>query len=198
MATACSGCDGDAQDPQGPGRQPWRDRAAGVPHLPRSRDRHRRGLFRRRRRRVARRRRRRGRAPSRLVCRRDLPRHPPDHRRCLAHRRGRSTPRLRLPFGKRRVRARLCRRRPRLHRSAARGDRRDGLEAAGQEDDVRRGGACAARWRHDGAIGRAAGEAGRRRRLPRAGQGQRRRRWPRHAHCRVAGRARRSGHLRFA
>lgn len=48
------------------------------------------------------------------------------------------------------------------------------------------------------AIGRAAGEAGRRRRLPRAGQGQRRRRWPRHAHCRVAGRARRSGHLRFA
>lgn len=32
----------------------------------------------------------------------------------------------------------------------------------------------------------------------RAGQGQRRRRWPRHAHCRVAGRARRSGHLRFA
>ena len=56
----------------------------------------------------------------------------------LAHRRGRSTPRLRLPFENAGF-ARACAAADLVHRSAARGDRRDGPEAAGQEDDVRRG-----------------------------------------------------------
>ncbi len=161
---------------EGPDSQSRRDRDPGRPHA--EGDGHPLGrcLLRNRPRRAARARGRRGLPDRPRRARRELPEHRQDHRYGEGGRGRGDPPGLRLPRRERRLRPRLRRGRDRLHRTAAGGDRRDGLEDAGARDHGRGRGADRAR-RHRAGQGRRRGSpAGRGSRLPGRLQG-RWRRW---------------------
>ena len=121
-------CGYNARRHESPHREPRRDRRARHPRVPRAGLSHRRRLLRARPRRAARRLRRSGHADRPRAVARELPAHRPHPRRGEEERRRGDPSRLRLPRRERRLRARVPRRRPALHRPVAGVDRRDGLE----------------------------------------------------------------------
>ena len=94
-----------------------------------------------------------------------------DHRDREGERRAGDPPGLRLPVRERGVRRGVRARRHRVHRSAAGGDRRDGLEVGGEDDHGRGGRAARARLSRRRPGSRAARARGGEDRLPGADQG---------------------------
>ena len=125
----------------------------------------------------------------------ELSQHRCHHRRRQEARRRRGASGLRLPVGERRLRARLRRGRPRLHRPLARGHRRHGQQGRGQAAHARGRRAVRAGLPGRRPVRRRAGARGRPHRLSRHGQGRGRRRRTRHAPgCRKEGPGGGAGH----
>ena len=134
---------------------------------------------------------RRGRPYRPLAGARELSGGRQDHRRGQAHRRPGDPSRLRLPVGECRLRRGLRQGRHRLHRPAACGHPRHGLQERSQEDHGKGQGAAGAGLSRRRPVARAAGEGGRAHRLPGADQGLGRRRRQGHARGRGGSEVRR-------